>query len=282
MSKKPWMAFFPSDYFADTFDLTLEQHGAYLVTLMTMWGTSDCSLPASRTMLIRLLQSRAGDCHHKKAHAILDVILPRFFTPLEGDKLTNVRLRKEWDKASIKAGKASDSASIRWAKPLKNNDRPDAEAMLPDTDSQTMSKDIAEPAARRPLVAGGSTVEIEPAIVVENALVENPKAKLFSPAVIEFLSAGGKRSPPSVRSLIGQMLKLAGGDGHANAVLGIVRDAYCDPNGKADPGPWCLGVIKKQREAVLNSNGAGVRPAPGEKRIPSSEFGGLLSKAAAK
>lgn len=53
MSSTPFMQFYVGDYLADTLDLTTEQHGAYLLILMTMWQ-HDAKLPNDPVKLARI------------------------------------------------------------------------------------------------------------------------------------------------------------------------------------------------------------------------------------
>jgi hypothetical protein len=75
-------------------------------------------------------------------------------------------------------------------------------------------------------------------------LDEDPKAVLFGEAA-EWLAAETGKSVASVKSSIGQILKLAGGDGHAGYVLGVVRDAKRER--KANPIAWCMAMVKDRR-----------------------------------
>jgi uncharacterized protein YdaU (DUF1376 family) len=282
-TKMAWMPLYPTDYLADTFDLTAEEHGVYMVLLMCAWHLVGCVLPADRTVLTRLLQSKIADFHHRKAHTLLDKILPRFFVLTEAG-FVNERQGKEADKASIKAVKAADNAAKRWGKSLKNNDTADADAMhrAPVSESESespysVSKDTAPPQADEagsasPVHALEAKAQAVPSAQeqpkaspeADGLMGIDPKERLFGDKCRAYLSEDGRKSDANVRSSIGQMLKLLGGDSHAGALLGIVADAH--RQGKADPLGWCMGVVKKQREAVLatgqnGSKSGGTRPA---------------------
>lgn len=94
----------------------------------------------------------------------------------------------------------------------------------------------------------GSSLRSDPAAVPAapeqtgspNALDEDPKAVLFS-AGLKWLAKETDRSEKSLRPLLGKMLADIGGDAHAAALLGILRDAKRE--GKVDPIGWIQGMI---------------------------------------
>lgn len=108
MSTAPFMQLYPADYLADTMDLSAEQHGAYLLILMTMWQ-HDAKLPNDLIKLARI--ARMTPAKFKAVWAEIS----RFFL-VEGSTITNARLLKEHQKAQKKsearaiAGKAGGVA----------------------------------------------------------------------------------------------------------------------------------------------------------------------------
>lgn len=97
------MQLYVADYLGDTRHLTTEQHGAYLLLLMTMWR-SDGYLPADEKKLARI-----ACCTPSRWTKISDDVLA--FFDVDGDRLTNKRLMLELEKASEKSIKRSVSGT---------------------------------------------------------------------------------------------------------------------------------------------------------------------------
>ena len=123
MASAPFMQLYVGDYLADTLDLTCEEHGAYLLLLMTMWR-HDAKLPNDAKKLARIcrLSARRWD----------DVwsSISRFFDVTDGI-ITNPRLSKEYEKARDKSELRADAGRKGGqAKALKSNDAPLANATV--------------------------------------------------------------------------------------------------------------------------------------------------------
>lgn len=115
MSSTPFMQLYVSDYLGDTMHLTTEQHGAYLLILMTMWR-HEGSLPNDDAKLARIARVNL-----KRWHLVKGDVLA-FFTEQDGN-LTHKRLSKELQKAVSISQKRKTSGSLGGlAKSLKNND----------------------------------------------------------------------------------------------------------------------------------------------------------------
>lgn len=132
MSNTPFMQFYPGDYLGKTMDLTTEQHGAYLLILMTMWQ-HDAKLPNDPAKLARIARMTPA-----KFKAVWSEI-SRFFA-VQGDSITNARLLKEHEKAKKKsearavAGKAGGRAkSLKDKSAAYGNCHADAMASSSDT-----------------------------------------------------------------------------------------------------------------------------------------------------
>jgi uncharacterized protein YdaU (DUF1376 family) len=108
------MQLYVADYLGDTRHLTTEQHGAYLLLLMTMWR-SEGVLPDNPVKLARI----AGLTPSRWLKICAEVL--EFFTPCEGG-FTQKRLSAELAIAEEKSSKrsASGKAGAR-AKALKSN-----------------------------------------------------------------------------------------------------------------------------------------------------------------
>jgi uncharacterized protein YdaU (DUF1376 family) len=118
----PFMQLYVADYLADTLDLTCEEHGAYLLLLMTMWRHG-AKLPSDPQKLCRIVRLSP-----KKWAAVWPQI-ERFFI-VEGDQISNPRLTAEFQKAEGKSEKRSAAGERGGkAKALKDKERALANAM---------------------------------------------------------------------------------------------------------------------------------------------------------
>lgn len=115
MSATPFMQLYVGDYLADTIDLTTEQHGAYLLLLITMWR-NDASLPNDPKKLARI--ARVHPPRWSKVWGAIE-----HFFDVSGDRITNKRLSKEHEKARHKSRSCAQNGSKGGAaKALKNNE----------------------------------------------------------------------------------------------------------------------------------------------------------------
>ena len=114
MSKQPFMQLYVGDYLADTTHLTCEQHGAYLLLLMTMWRHG-ATLPNDHKKLARI----TGLTPRKFASVWAEI--SQFFV-VEGETISNERLQKEHQKATEKSQTRARAGSKGGkAKSLKSN-----------------------------------------------------------------------------------------------------------------------------------------------------------------
>lgn len=110
----PFMQLYVADYLGDTRHLTTEQHGAYLLLLMTMWR-SEGVLSDNPVKLARI----AGLTPSRWLKICAEVL--EFFTPCDGG-FTQKRLSAELSIAEEKSQKRSQSGKAgARAKALKSN-----------------------------------------------------------------------------------------------------------------------------------------------------------------
>lgn len=113
----PAMADFPAlplwtdAYLADTLHLSTEEHGAYLLLLMTAWRSPDCTLPDDDDRLARM--ARVG----AKKWAKMRPVLAHFWTVDDG-RWKQKRLLKERERAEKNRDQKRHAAA---AKHRKNN-----------------------------------------------------------------------------------------------------------------------------------------------------------------
>ena len=107
------MQLYVGDYLADTLHLTTEQHGAYLLLLMTMWRAG-ASLPNDASKLARIC--RVSPKRWPSVWAEISA-----FFEIDGDLITNPRLTKEHQKAvSISQERKTAGKKGGQANALKN------------------------------------------------------------------------------------------------------------------------------------------------------------------
>lgn len=123
--KTPYMQLFVSDYLGDTRHLTTEQHGAYLLLLMSMWNAGG-SLPNDPKKLSNItgLSARKWRTHEGDLMAFFEV---------NEETISSARLVKEYQKAVSKSELRRNAGRQGGeAKALKNNDSGLAKAKAKD------------------------------------------------------------------------------------------------------------------------------------------------------
>ncbi len=116
MSAAPFMQLYVGDYLGDTQHFTTEQHGAYLLILMTMWRAGG-ELPDDDAKLARIARLSTARWVKIKAEIVelLDVA---------DGKVTQKRLRAELEKAREKSQKRSEAGRAGGnAKSLKSGNQ---------------------------------------------------------------------------------------------------------------------------------------------------------------
>lgn len=105
-----WMPLYVGDYIADTMHLNTEQHGAYLLLLMTAWNRGG-KLPSDDVQLALICRA------DKKAWSKLrDVVLP--FFELEDGQYVQRRLLAEYARA-VKINDAQKANGAKGGRPKK-------------------------------------------------------------------------------------------------------------------------------------------------------------------
>lgn len=105
------MPVFPDAYLADTTHLTTEEHGAYLLLLMAMWRRSG-AVPNDDRDLARMVGLELAKWRKVKRR-----LMP--FLTVEGQLLTQKRLKKEWEYVQQKREKNATNGA-RGGRPKSN------------------------------------------------------------------------------------------------------------------------------------------------------------------
>ncbi|MFC7332927.1 DUF1376 domain-containing protein [Rhodocista pekingensis] len=119
MAEFPALPLWTDAYLGDTTHLTTIEHGAYLLLLMAMWRTPDCSLPDEDKLLARYARLTPGQWARMKP------TLMAFFRQKDG-RVYQGRLTDEHNLVRQNSKRQSDRARSRW---LKNKENADATAM---------------------------------------------------------------------------------------------------------------------------------------------------------
>src|SRR5262249_108937 len=124
MSTRPWMPLYVGDYMLGTRDLTLEQHGIYLLLLMLAWRRPDGKIPNDE----KWIRANLPPMHGHTFNSVVRGILNRFFTLVDG-QYSNKRLSNEIQNAVKLSSNQSQKANKRWSDYRKNKDLANAGAM---------------------------------------------------------------------------------------------------------------------------------------------------------
>lgn len=153
MSTTPFLQLYAGDYLADTLDLTTEQHGAYLLLLITMWR-HDARLPNNPVKLARIARV------HPPRWARVWAEIEKFFTVSDDGFITNTRLLKEHEKARHKSqSRAASGAKGGKAKALKNINAGLANATVLPEHGQRSESEVKEEANASSKMRGSRLAE---------------------------------------------------------------------------------------------------------------------------
>lgn len=201
------MQLYVADYLGDTRHLSTEQHGAYLLLLMSMWRAGG-RLPNDDQKLARI----AGLSLTKWRRIAGDVM--EFFT-IVGDEITQKRLASEIEKAKEKSQKrAIAGAKGGTAKSQKNKETPVANATaMPQHSSDTRYQSIPEPI--------GSEANPPPTPV-------DLKSEIFGPC-LKWLAEHTDTTTAKVRPLVGKWCRDYGDATVLQAMTFAARDGPIDP-----------------------------------------------------
>lgn len=181
------MQLYVADYLADTMELSTVEHGAYLLLLMTMWRHS-AKLPNDTVKLARI--ARLSPAKFKPVWAEIS----RFFV-VEGDSITNRRLRKEHQKAKEKSEvRATSGKAGGDAKALKDKESRLANA----SDLPWHSSDIRDQI--REEESADALLSDRP----DQTSSDQPKADDLQPAIDAFNEAASEAGWPSMQKLTPQ------------------------------------------------------------------------------
>ncbi len=139
----PFMQLYIGDYLRDTRHLSTEQHGAYMLLLMSMWN-SDGWIPNEEAKLARL----AGlplDRWRRIGPDVMDLMV------VSGGRVTQKRLQEEMEKAREKSQRRGEAGRRGGeAKSLKNKGVPPSNARdLPPILPQHLPEPDSEPEERK-------------------------------------------------------------------------------------------------------------------------------------
>lgn len=119
MADFPAMPLWTDSYLADTRHLTAQEHGAYLLLLMTAWRTPDCCLPNDDKLLARY------SCVTPRIWKRIKPTILDFFI-LEDERFYQKRLTKERQFVTEKSNTARRNVGARW---LKTNETTDTDVI---------------------------------------------------------------------------------------------------------------------------------------------------------
>lgn len=227
MSRKPdaWMPLYISDYLGDTTHLNTEQHGAYLLLLMTAWKRGGF-LPSDQAQLAAIARLDVV-----KWRKIANTVLP-FFT-LEDGQLIQRRLAEEYADA-VAVHEAQKANGAKGGRPKKT------------THEKPMGFDSLNPSPK-PTHNPDETPSPSPSKASET-IVSGASADPIWGSGLAFLVRKGIPMPQA-RSLLGKLKKEVG-DIRAGALL-----ADAETEDISNPAPWLMQAAKQKQAGPQSKAG---------------------------
>lgn len=237
MSKLPYIPLFLDSYLGGTQNFTTEQHGAYFLLLLEMWKCEG-SLPNQPRMLATVAKVST-----RRFPAIWEAIRHKF-VDAEPGRITNARLRKEYQKSQeITAKRREAGAKGGSTRALKEQEREQANAQAlaqaelkqkPPTEPQKVKVEKKDSEAKAS-DAGAS----EPMSV---------KAQVFAIGRPMLERAGSDKK--SVGAALGALIK-AKGEIEALSIITAMRAA-----GTGEPETYIWKIVKGKAEPVEDTGAA--------------------------
>ena len=225
MAEFPALPLFTDAYLADTRHLTLEEHGLYMLMLMTAWRDRSCSLPADEREICRLL-----GVDPRRWRRVSPNVLALWNE--ENGRISQRRLAKERERCARSSAKNAENARARW---LKKNETGDANASLrarvPEPEPEPYKE---RETTSRPPNGGANGHDLE----------EKKAEEVWDH--VEWLQRRAKRSDRSVRSWLGKLVKEYG-DPIVLAAL-----ARCKTEKPVDPIAWLKAACDTERADNLS------------------------------
>lgn len=254
-----WMPLYIGDYIADTMHLTTEEHGAYLLLLMTAWNRGG-KLPNNDAQLALICRAE------RKAWSRLRGVVLAFFE-VDGEFLVQPRLAKEYENA-VRLNAKQKANGAKGGRPKKT--QPESQsASQQETQTETQTKPVGF-CWDNPDAIPDETPSPSPNTSVANATGGKPP-KVTDPDEIIFgygvplLTAAGNTDRAS-RSFLGGLRKNHGDE----AVVAALRD--CIKAKPLQPLEWLAAALPPS-----GSNGRS-RKAPVPENFDAVDYGvgGLL------
>ena len=110
MASYPSLPLWTDAYMADTGHLSFEEHGVYMMLLMTIWRSPNCRIPNDMKWIQRRLRASQTEMD-----MIVEPIVKEFFDT-SGNWITQKRLKQEYNYVSARSKSQSDRAKLRWQK----------------------------------------------------------------------------------------------------------------------------------------------------------------------
>ncbi|MET3890406.1 uncharacterized protein YdaU (DUF1376 family) [Bosea sp. OAE506] len=227
-NRRPWMAFYVSDYLCDTLHLSAAQHGAYLLLISHYWVHG--SLPNDEAMLQRIARLTTDEWATSRD------TLAAFFKP----GWVHSRIERELLEAQVKYEKRANAGRYggKASGASRRNGRSNAEAMLPECLKQEGSN--AEPTTTT-LYSVSKDTGVTALEVPSAPTIADPRTMLFRVGVPAIRQLTGK-SDGATRALIGRWLKTARDD--CKRLSRVIEDAQdAKP---ADPVAWIEAALQQR------------------------------------
>ena len=140
MANFAYLSLYVSYYLADTAHLSTEEHGAYLLLLMTYWQRKE-GLPTDETKLARIARLNEKEWSRCRENVLA------FFREQDGF-LVQGRMEKEIAGMKERSTKARDSIAKRWSKPdtnvLRSNESGDTNVLRSNAERNTLQEQEQE------------------------------------------------------------------------------------------------------------------------------------------
>lgn len=226
---RPWLAFYPKDWLADTLHLTAIEQGAYLLLLCHYWVHG--GLPQDEAMLQRIARLSPDEWSLYRPNLVAFFKAGWVHSRIEREMIQS----REKHERRVNSGRSGGKASGISRRGAAEN----TEAMLEQCSTNAEAKSN-HPHPQYSVPKGtGASAPPEP-----SAIPAKPdyRADLFRDGLAVLRQITGKNES-AARTLIGRWLKTVRDD--ARLVLRTIEDARAEE--AADPVPWIEASLRGPR-----------------------------------